>query len=232
MAIALNAVSSGQNDGASSITVSHTVAGTNTLLVVKTHCEANTSPANRPVTGITYNSVALTKADDESFTSPGGEDDATEIWYLIAPTDGTNDCVVTFTGVVDGCVVAVESYTGVAQTSPLDVVASTSATSTGPAEVGITTTVANCVLVGAVQTISSSRTLTANSGQTQNYNIQNVGQLKAAGGYEIVTSAQLYTESWTIDASTDWLIVVAAFKPAVAATTLPSPRRMMMGIGV
>jgi hypothetical protein len=217
-AIAHDTISSGQNDGASSITIAHTTgAGSDRLMVFKSHVEANATPANRPVTGVTYNSIAGTKADDELFTSPGGEDDGLEIYYLVAPATGANNAVITWTGAVEGSVAAIETYTGVDQSTPLDAIASTSTTSTGPMEVVITTTVDDCLIVGAVQTISSSRVIGANSGQTQTYNIQNAGQLKAAGGYEIVGAAGAYTESWTTDANSDWLIGAAAFRPSVAA---------------
>lgn len=220
MAIALDATNSGQNDGASSITVALTVSGSNRLLVVKTHAECNGTPTNRPVTGITYNSVALTQATAISYTTAGSEDDTVEIWYLVAPATGANNCVVTFTGALDGCVVGVESYTGVSQTSPLDATATAATTAVGPATVNITTTTDNVVLVGAAHDISSGGTLTANSGQTENYNVSNSGQLRAAGGYEVVGGAGVYTESWTTTSGTrDWMIAVAAFKPVATTST-------------
>lgn len=220
-AVAADADTEGQNDGASTITVSHTTgSGSNRLMVFKSHVEANTNPSNRPVTGVTYNGVAGTVADTESFTSPGGEDDTCEIWYLIAPATGSNSAVVNWTGAVDGCVVNIETYTGVEQSSPIDASNSTSTTSTGPMQTTVTTSTNNCLLVGAVQTISSTRTITANSGQTQLYNLSNSGQLKGAGGYEIIGAAGNYTESWTINLNGDWLIVAVAFKEVATTTTV------------
>lgn len=222
MAIAFVSSSSAQNDGASSITISHTVAsGSNRLLVVKSHVECNGTPANRPVTGITYNGDALTFANEISLTTSGSEDDTVEIWYMVAPDEGTFNVVTTWTGTVEGCVVGVENYTGVKQTSPVDATAdAANAATPGPANVNIVTTVADCMLISAAHDISSGGTLTVNSGQTQTYNVQNAGQLKAAGAYELVTTATTYNESWTTTSGNrDWLVNVVAFKPAVASST-------------
>jgi len=222
MPIAFDAATSGQNDGQASITLAHTVSGSDRLLVVKTHAEDNANPSHLPVTGITYNGVALTKILHKEDTA--AENDRTEIWYLIAPSTGTNNVVINFTDAVDGCVVAAESYTGVSQTSPLDTSASFTTTSLGPAQVALTTAEDNELIVDAAQTLSSSRTLTTNSGQTQTYNVQNAGQLRAAGGYEVVGAAGSYTQGWALDASADWIICTAAFKTASSGSTVsPDP---------
>lgn len=224
-------VTVGQNDGASSITVNHTVyPRPNRLLVVKVYSEANANPGNRPVTGITFNGDALTKADQEQLTSPGGEDDETEIWYLVNPDIGAYDAIVTFTGAVEGCVVAVESYYNLASTGQPNAVASTSNTSSGPAEVGLTTTVNGALLVSASQTMSSSGTLAPASGQNLTHYTQNAGQLRAAGGYEVVGNAGSYTDSWTLGGTEDWLIVIAAFVPYGAGAT--SQIKVIAGVAI
>src|SRR3990172_7287936 len=72
--------------------------------------------ANRPVTGITYNSVALTKirADDD-----GTEEHSTELWRLLSPTTGSALTVaVTFTGSLSvGAMGFSQPFSGVHQTT-------------------------------------------------------------------------------------------------------------------
>jgi hypothetical protein len=216
MAIAYVSVSNGQADTVSSITVSHVVAsGSDRLLVAKTHQDDTTTPTDMPVTGITYNSVAMTKADDHDTT--GAEKNRIELWYLVAPDEGTYNCVATFTNTIDACMLTVENYTGVKQTSPLNVTGSAFAISAGPAQVSITTTVADCLIVDMVHATSSSRTFAVNSGQTSTYNVQQTGAFRGAGAYEIVTTATSYTQGWTINTTSDWLAIASAFEPVVVA---------------
>lgn len=216
MAITRDAVNSGQNDGQSSITVSLTTGASATLLVVTSSAEDNTNASHLPITGVTFNGDALTKAiarDDVS-----AENDRTEIWYLLNPDIGTYNVVVSYTNVVDGCVVGVQSYNGVGS---YDTATSTAVNATsGPAQHSITTAEANELLVDAAQTLSSSRTMTINSGQTANHNIQNAGQLKSVSSYEIVGAAGSYTQGYTLDASADWIVCIAAFKEASAGTVV------------
>lgn len=218
MAIAYVSSSNGQADTVSSITVSHVVAsGLDRLLVAKTHTDDTTTPADMPVTGVTYNSDALTKADDH--LSTGGEKNTIELWYMVAPDEGTFNCVATFTGTVDACMLTVENYTGVDQADPLNTTNSAFTISTGPIQVAVTTDVANCVIVDMVHTTSSTRTVAVNAGQTQTYNVQQTGAFKGAGSYELVTTATTYTQSWTVSSNSDWLIIATAFNPAVASSS-------------
>jgi hypothetical protein len=72
-----------------SLTWNHTCAGSDRLLFVAVSSLA----ASSPVSGITYNGVALTKIAER--TSAGGA--TVELWYLIAPATGTHAVVVSCT---------------------------------------------------------------------------------------------------------------------------------------
>lgn len=218
MAIAYVSASNGQADTVSSITVSHVVAsGLDRLLVAKIHTDDTTTPTDMPPTGVTYNSDALTFADEH--TTTGSEKNRIDIWYMVAPDEGTYNCVATFTGTVDACMLTVENYTGVDQADPLNTTNSAFTISAGPIQVAVTTDVANCVIVDMVHTTSSTRTVAVNAGQTQTYNVQQTGAFRGAGAYEIVTTATTYTQSWTVNTTSDWLIIATAFNPVASGTT-------------
>src|SRR3990167_9352793 len=72
-------------------TISHDGgSGTNRLLVVCVHFGASTT---NEVTSITYAGTNLTKAVAKAATNPP-RNVKSEIWYLVAPSTGTNDVVI------------------------------------------------------------------------------------------------------------------------------------------
>lgn len=87
MAIATDASSLTSSGGYSnSLTISHTVAGTDRLLPVGVHCRSATAD----VTGVTYNGVAMTLQGTNENSGVVGMQ-----WYsLVAPATGTHDVVV------------------------------------------------------------------------------------------------------------------------------------------
>lgn len=106
MAITFDAVVSQQGSGGSA-TFSHTVASsTNSILLVYVSIATD----SRFVSTITYNGVSLSQAVQRD-NSPTHE---AEIWYLLNPSSGANNVVVTLTGVpTTGWSVASASYLGV-----------------------------------------------------------------------------------------------------------------------
>lgn len=106
MAIAFDATSQGQNSGATSLTVAHTITGSNTALVVGVYDDAGDT-----VTGVTCNGVAMTQSRKVQF---GNYTKYLYIYTLVAPTTG--DIVASrssSTGVMN---LIAASYTGVLQT--------------------------------------------------------------------------------------------------------------------
>ncbi len=133
MAIARDSTGSGTNGGSSPTTFSHTCTGSNLILFVGVRTDV-------AVTGVTYAGVAMTKLNE---ISNGG---IASFWYLINPSTGANNVVVTGAGAgYQQC--AAVSYTGVKQSSFPD--ASNSATLTGtPITAAVTTIADNCWVVG------------------------------------------------------------------------------------
>ena len=98
MTIAFDAVSE-DNAAADSLTISHTCSAGTKKLVVGTAC-LDSNDGNRPITGITYNSVALTQIGVSD--TGAGTSEAAELWYLDDPgtgsaLDGTNFVDVSIT---------------------------------------------------------------------------------------------------------------------------------------
>jgi hypothetical protein len=95
MAIAHDSTTvAGNNQTGQSVTWNHTVAAGGVLFVVV--ATRNATDASRVVAGVTYNSVALTKAVS---IQSDANDIGSEIWYLKTPTTGSAKAVVvTLTG--------------------------------------------------------------------------------------------------------------------------------------
>jgi len=117
MAIAFDTASNGTYGAtAASISWSHTCSGSNRLLIV---CVGEDYAINggNPITGVTYNGVAMTLWKRQLALSSVNY---ASVWYLVAPATGTN--TITVTGSISntwelaGCSA---SYTGVDQTTPL-----------------------------------------------------------------------------------------------------------------
>lgn len=97
--------------GPATATWSHVCTGTNLVLVVSIAQDKGFAGTNE-ITGITYGGVSLTK---EVQTSNGNFE--AELWYLIAPTIGTNDVVITSTSASMQYVGTSVSFTNAHQTA-------------------------------------------------------------------------------------------------------------------
>ena len=112
MAIATDASSLTSSGGYSnSLTISHTIAGSDRLLLVGVYCKTATAD----VTSVTWNGSAMTLVGTNENTNVVGIQ-----WYsLVAPATGTHDVVVSLANFRVFSVV-VYSLTGVDQTTPVE----------------------------------------------------------------------------------------------------------------
>lgn len=110
-AIAYDAQSSAAQIIASSVTYAHTISGSNTILFVSPSCY----PSACTLT-VTYNGTSMTQIGGYVTSA---DSVVQGLFYLVAPTTGTNNVVVTKTG---GTYVASlsQSYTGASQTGQPD----------------------------------------------------------------------------------------------------------------
>lgn len=212
--------------GASSLTWSHTVnSNTNGILVVDVQYNDGSAPAVH-VQSVTYNGTSLTFVRNDHGT--GNAQIQTEVWYLVAPSTGANNVVVTMTGAVGGgsgryIIGGAVSLTGADQTSPIDAQAGGGSSSVGTAISQAVTTVANNAWVLAF--VSGGKFDSYTSSQTLAYSTNDgsgTSNGSGAGAYTgPVTPAGSQTMSFTASTNENWAISVVSIAPAAAtvATT-------------
>lgn len=184
-------------------TWSHTVTGTNPLIVGLFDAWQDVGGTGT-VTAASYNSVAETKIDGIASVSM-----RSETWYLKAPATGANTQSTTFTGNHDAIKFATSSYTGVDQTAPLDA-HNTATGTTGNPTISVTTVAANTVVIA---TLSRFSTTAATSNRTSIFN-DATGSVLAAASYQIVASAAAQSDTYTGTAAQDWSMCIASFAQA------------------
>lgn len=183
MAIAFDAKANGfQPTGGATLTYAHTVSGSNRILLVGYTLDISGTTS---ITTITYNGVGMTKLNEISWNSGSS---LLGLYYLINPSTGANNVVITRTGgaTLEGFSA---SYTGANQLSFPDAQTSGSATNTTSL-----TTVANnswiVTIVSGTGTLSGGTNLTLREAGPDN----NRGVLDTNGA---ITPAGSTTLSWT-----------------------------------
>lgn len=229
MAIAFDVASNGRaGPSVTSLTFSHTCTGSNLILVVGTSV-SDTTDTNRPVTGITYAGVAMTKIrEDDEATA----DFTSGLWYLINPATGANNIVVTTTGSVSRIIAGGISLTGAAQSGQPDA-HNGALTTTTSITVDVTTVADNCWVIDAYSSSWGGTNPVAGGGQTQRW----INAGTAADGIGSTegpkTPAGAVTMSWTAGSlPSAGAISAASFAPSgvSAVTTLSS--LLLMGVGM
>lgn len=213
MAIALDAVSTASGSGVGPFTWAHTCAGADRMLMVSV---SHYNPS-ATVTGITYNSIALTVVPSANVSNG---DYHTTLWGLIAPATGSNTVSVSVSGNVYDIGVAAISLTGVHQTAPYGTAGTASGSGTTPT-VAVLADVADWVLDSLV--IVSSGTLSVGGGQTSRWNAATSNAfIKYAGSTESGAGGST-TANWTNTSSQVWAMVAVPIKPvaAVGSSTMP-----------
>ncbi len=210
-AITVDATSTAQTASAG-LTFSHTTAGSNRLLLVKT--------SGNDVTGVTYGGVAMTKI----INFFGGMD--TAIWSLANPALGANNIVITKTF---GNTVGVGiSFNGVSQSSSIDATTTLSIGNTTNISTSIVTHSANEMLVdfvvaptGYTETPDVAQTSrVAYSDTVQNY--RHYSSTKPAA------TAGTYSMTWTQSGSTAAQTSLAI----VSLNNYVAPPRKLKGMGL
>lgn len=217
-AIAWNASSnSGLKEVLSSYTWSHTTGTLTDGIIFITVSSRDTSATDIAVSGVTYNSVALTKArEDISETAPSsGTWIATSVWYLAAPTAGANTVEVTFTGTVNRSVAGAATFSGAAQSNVVDSTATDFIGSgvTTVLDATVTTVANNCFIINAFYS-GANGGVTPDGNMTTIHNGINGADTQAASYSGPRTPAGNFTETWTITVNDFMIMTMVAFKPA------------------
>jgi hypothetical protein len=197
MALAVDAISnSGAKTSSSGYTWSHTCTGTNLVLIV---CVTSGSTTPQVVTGITYNSVALTQAVTAAIANA-----RSDIWYLKNPSTGANTISVTLAGTATRTGGAAVSFTGADQSNPIH--KSNSDASSGTPSVSVTTTVENTYLVASLY--HGNETTATGGGQTSICLLTFGGNDAYGASYKALAAATSGTMSYTV--SDDHSLTVVA----------------------
>jgi hypothetical protein len=201
MAVTFDAVgpsSAGTATTGTSLSWSHTCSGTNRLLVVSVSIGMAGGDTNH-VTSVTYNSVAMT-----SIAKVHSNNDVTgyvEMFYLIAPSTGTNTVQVTGNETAD-MVSGSVSFTGVDQSTPL----SNTATNWGSGtniSVSVTSATGNMVVDG----VCCGGGFTVGSNQTNRW-LKNYNTFTAAGNGAQSTASGSTSVSMGYTISDDWWAII------------------------
>lgn len=153
-AIAFDAAATNAGDGSdTSLTVSHTCAGSNRII-----WGAHAKEIAGTCTGMTYNSVALAQAVTKTYTA---RTEQADLWYLIAPATGANSLVASYSDSLAVRLTAM-SYSGAKQALVPDATAS-GENATSPLTVANTVVRANSWMV---MSMYSQRLITASTGVT------------------------------------------------------------------
>lgn len=163
------------------------------------------------ISGVTYNGVAMT-------TVVGNLNDSGDfgmnMWYLINPSTGANNIILTATA-SDGLAACATSFTGAKQSGQPDATGSAGPTTTDNFSQSVTTVADNCWIVWGFYEGSGAATTGANTTVRQQ-------ELVAYGvGIADTNSAQTPAGSKTLNltkAGARWLGIMASFSPSLPAT--------------
>jgi len=203
----------------STVTLAHTVTGTNTVLVVGVVC-SDLSYANLYPTGVTYNSVSMTNIG--SVIVPNSFNTIRVYLYgLVAPSTGANNCVVTLNKSTGGLQTDVfsASYTGCSQTGLPDARNSFTATATS-ITANLTTVANNCWLIGVTGTNGGVNTFSAGTNATMRQSL-GVGSYGGASAFFDTNRPQTPAGSNSFTANISGSVDLAMYAISVAPFVIP-----------
>lgn len=201
---------------AATFTWSHTVAGSEPALFVAIGIQNDVAVS--PVTAVTYNGTAMALARRDLVTFQI----ISELWYLPNPDGGAHPVTVelsTSSKMACGSI----SLNGVHQTDPVPTVNGNcnSSAQSGPVTVAITTAFDDSWLLDCMYLASASIPVTANSGQTEQWQDNTGGGADAQnswgeGSTRAVGNAGSYDASWTWTGAKKWCLSVIEVRETVA----------------
>lgn len=175
--------------GGSPLTWSHTISGTNRLMVL------GCSTAFGQISGITVGGNAMTLSTQAIGAS---DPNAAQIWTLIAPPTGSQSIVATFINSSNnGVYCAATSFTGANQSTAVDVsTASFNSPGAGTQTATLTTLSANDMLLDVIEDRQGTGD-TVGGGQTAFGTFVNGGVHSGGISTKLVTAPGTYSMTWT-----------------------------------
>ena len=210
LAIAFDAVTGSiLQGGSTTLTFSHTCSGTDRILFVAANTRDDDGAA---ISSVTYGGVAMTFINVSVL---GISNYRLSLYYLIAPSTGANNVVITKPSSTGDIMASAASYTGVKQTSQPD--ASTTATGSGsPVTTNLTTIADNSWAVLAASNIDSDFVSGTNA-TLRSTTIKSTAVIADTNGPK--TPAGSLSMTLTYSGTRQQGTVMASFAPAVAAST-------------
>ena len=217
--VAVNSTTSGSailaGTGNPTLTVAHTTAGTNRLMLVGVSINITNAPT-AGVVGVTWNGTPLSFVGAHNDT---GSTRRVEMWYLLAPVTGTSNVVVTVNipaAVQEGVVAGVTTFTGVDQTVPLGTFVSADGAG-GAASQADVPSVINGMILDTLAT-DGTQTVTVPGPQVSQWNVQR-GNNTNPGVRGVGTSrtgAPSVPISETFSGTSNWSLGAVSVNPSTA----------------
>lgn len=205
MAISINATSSASATNVNSLTFSHTVSGSDTILFVGISNNGNPPIA---ISGVTYNGSAMTAVWNTKGTCFYV---GSALFYIINPTTGTNNVVISWTSTSGYVSAGAVSMTGVHQTVPLG----TGTTASGPFQtVGPATTTVSSATGEVVICCCGNLWASISTSETSQVEIEYYGSMESLG-ISTTAGAASVSPAWSgTGGYNEWHIGAVPVKPA------------------
>jgi len=203
--------------GARTLTISHTTAGANRLMIVGVSINITNSNAT-VVSGVTSGGTALTLIGAHN---DAGNTRRVEQWYLLAPPTGTANVIVTVnipTGVTEGVAAGVTTFTGVDQTVPLGSFVSADGAAGAASQMDVPSVVNGMIL--DTLAIGGNRTATIPGPQVQQWNLNTGGggatDVTATGSSRTGAPSVPISETIAGGGTSNWSLGATPINPSTA----------------
>lgn len=232
MAVALDAVSAvSESFFADNTSTPITIgSGSDRVLEICIICDAGGTLATPTVDGST---TGVTRIATDNAAGPGSLQ--LDWYYLVNPTAGARTLAITCAGASFVSIFG-RSWTGVDQTTPFGTPVTDGADNPGPATVGVPTSVGDIVadLVGE-DSGGGSRTISVGAGQTAD--ASSTGNSTNLGASRETATGATTTMSWTLSASSAWVIAAAIVNPSSGGPSVPTgdaggPNQVIYKVGL
>jgi len=218
---------------ASSYTLANYVvsSGTDRVLVVRVASQKNTTGTISPTA--TYGGTSMTLAASDGAASGGNRYHWVGIFYLINPTVGTADIVVTISAGATGCIVAAEVLTGAAQSSLIGATDTDRGNPTN--DLALTGCVADSLVLAAVVSDSSTGSSWTWSTATESYDLNNGSNVatdaaSSGGHYAVSASGDVTVSATRASAAPVQYGVAVEFKAAAASSISGTLSKTLAGV--
>lgn len=203
--IAYNATANG-TAASTSLTIAHTCTGSNLILLVGVLV---TTTETDVITGVTYNSIAMTRVTTHGLVVNAGLGSSMYFYYLIAPSTGANNIVITASASHTLRGVST-SYTGVRQASQPDAANSGTADVANTITTSVTTVANNCWTVSISYNDSDFPAASTGLTERTQSSIFGIGDSNAA-----ITPAGAYAMTWDTESagSVSWGMAAVSIAP-------------------